>query len=414
MDLNKYLKEPAQFNPDLGWWIDAETFDVEGNHRNPHECKDELALQWGNEGYTLDTDEKIVPVKAENKMASVQADIIQLTRSMMNSGMKTATIREYLAKHQNPNVIKACSQEIERQLRLEGSVGRFVLDARGYKNCAEALKVAEKNPFKKHLKYMIGCTCGNHIKTKSFKSGMMLSGGDPIGDVMNDKSGTSVETKDSCPKTGMQILSGQGDLDESWAGNTMIDVLNACDLDEENGKKFSASKEQPYMKLKKFFIALDNGGFQRAEEDHLDMNSDNGTNMNQAPVLVKLDDINTAPVEIDPKTGPAFRLNKDAVPEKPIGEMTMDQVVSIPELEKDAEFIPVDIPVPETNTFSLNNTENRDIPVNDLQSPIEIVVAPADVLSDLEFGTPEEDELYCDGMIQLDEKQPDAGMVFSF
>ena len=166
MDLNKYLKEPAQLSPDLGWWINAETFDVAGNHRNPHECKDELAMQWGNEGYIVKPDSNIVPVQKENKKASIQASIVQLTRSLMNSGMKTAAIRDYLEKHQNPAVIKGCSQEIDRQLRLEGSVGRFVLDARGYKNCADALRFAEKNPFKKYIRYMIGCNCGNHIKTK--------------------------------------------------------------------------------------------------------------------------------------------------------------------------------------------------------------------------------------------------------
>jgi len=477
MDLNKYLKEPAKLSPDLGWWIDAETFDVEGNHRNPHECKDELALQWGNEGFMVETDDKIVPVKKENKKASIQADIIQITRSLMNSGMKTANIREYLAKHQNPNVIKACSQEIDRQLRLEGSVGRFVLDARGYKNCSDALRTVEKNPFKRHLKYMIGCTCSNHIKTKDFTSGMMLSNGDPFGDVINDQTRTDVSTTNSCPKTGMRILSGQGDLDEEWAGDTMIDVLNASGLDKVGAKSLTASDEQPYMRLKKFFIALDNGNFSKEEIAPLDMSANQETDLGQAAISFKLDDLNPISVNVNDDSGSTIKLNPDMSTDKldvdvgsmnfglnrdvkkeddidvdiesmcfgldngadntPINDMSvgsdmtingfdMDfekpiQTVSIaPELkidrfDDDTETIPFDIPAPETNTFSLDNTENKDISVNNCQSPVEIEVVPVDVISDIEFGTPEEDDLYCDGMIKLDDEETkDPGMIFSF
>lgn len=415
MDLNKYLKEPAQLKPDFGWWIDAETFDVEGNHRNPHECKDELALQWGNEGYTLDTEDKIVPNKVANRKDIIQSTVIQSVRTMMNSGMKTASIREYLAKQNNQKLVQACSQEIDRQLKLEGSVGRFVLDARGYRSCADALKTAEKNPYRKHMHYVIGCTCGNHVKTRKITSCMMVSDGDPIGDSLKNDTQNTDETINSCPKSGMQILSGQGDIDSQWAGNTMIDVMNACELDKDGGKKFTASSEQPYMRLKKFFIALDNGEFDKMKEDSLDMNSEEGINMNSAAILVKTENFDTPAVDINDQSGKVIQLNPEIKKESPLGDVTMDKVVSIPELENDAEVLPVDIPTPETNTFALNHIpEKKDILINNDQSPIEMDLTPVDLISNIEFGTPEEDELFSDGKIDLDEKAPEAGMIFAF
>jgi len=439
MDLKKYLKEPEQLKPDFGWWIDAETFDVEGNARNPHECKDELTMQWGEDGYIIETNDNNIPViRQSSRKESIQASIILQTRSMMNAGIKTASIRNFLAKHQKPELIKACSSEIDRQLRLEGCVGRFVLDARGYKNCAEALKFASKNPFRKYMNFVIGCTCDNHIKSKTYKAGSMISTGDPIGDYMNNNQTSSETITETCPKTGMQVLSGQGDIDSQWAGNTMIDVMNACDLDKDTTKGFTASKEQPYLRLKRFFIALDEGNFKKQAED-FDINKEQNEDINSAPLGVKIDEnLPIADIDMNKKDNESicFKLNKDAAPEEKLDVnvdslcfnvneelpkeetlvVKMMPMISLNELEKDREpDLPVNLPMPETNTFEMNRETKKDLEINSNQAPVVVDNFENQDEMAVEFGIPADDEFFKDsGEIILDEKPSDNGMSFSF
>lgn len=251
----KVLPKPEEVTPDFSW-TDERDFDAEKNARNPHEIKDELASQWnkGKIPYTPENNS----TKDMLKTAS-RDSIVKQVRTMMNQGYTASVIRERLAKSQKPEILSYFKADIDKQLKLYGSVGKFVIDARGYGSCSEALQVAAKNPNKKYLAYVIGCQCGTpkqvfRVASESFspENGdedslhAFLTGGQ-----------MQSETVPVCPTTGTHILSGEGDIDEQWAGNTMFDAINASHLSKEAGKSFIASNDSPYQKLKKFFIALD-------------------------------------------------------------------------------------------------------------------------------------------------------------
>lgn len=416
MDLKNYLRSPEQVKPDFGWWMDAESFDIDKNQRNPHECKDELALQWGNDGFVIQTDDNNVAVMRESRKASVQNAFVMQARSMLNAGVAANDIRAYFAKHQKPEQVKACSTEIERQLKLAGSVGRFVLDARGYRDCSEALRFASKNPFRKYMKYMIGCTCGNHTKMKKITATAFTSTGDPIQDMLENNQQLDSEEVDVCPRTGFQLMSGEGDIDASWAGDTMIDVMNACDLNQDSGKKFTASKDKPYMRLKKFFIAFDEGQIPKSTEE-FDTNAQT-QDMNPQPLSFKVqkDNNEVKNVDIQNKDSVKFNLNPDIVVDKPL-TIERGSELQVPEFDKPVEIIEIENPAQTTNTFGLKDDYvQEELPMSCEESPV-IVELSENEDQEIQFGDNDNDSFFKDDReLILDDKQEDKEkpMLFAF
>jgi len=251
------LPKPEEVKPDFSWTREPD-FDVKIVERNPHEIKDELAKQFGKD--------RLIPYTQENnstqnvlKTASKKI-IVQQVRTMMNQGLTPKAITARLAQFQKPEILSSCQTEIEKQFKLYGSVGRFILDARGYPSCSEALKTASKNPWRKYMTHVIGCKCGTPktaFRVAGKANDIKESPTDGFGGVLEEKAPSVQEKISVCPLTGIQILGGEGDLDSQWAGDTMFSIIDAADLDPESGKKIMASDSSAYQGLKKFFIAMD-------------------------------------------------------------------------------------------------------------------------------------------------------------
>jgi len=428
MDLKNYLTEPVQLKPDFAWWLDGLThredggnYDVKKNERNPHECKDELDMQWGEGGFVITEDNNVPATKKflDHKVAT-QTIIVAQVRSMMNAGAKESVIRDFLASTQKPEIIKACGQEIDRQLKLTGSVGRFVLDARGYKNCDAAMKFASKNPFKKYMKFVIGCNCGTHVTTQKSKTGSYTaseSSGDAITDFLGEDSDHDKnETYQACPTTGFQVMSGQGDIDEDWAGNTMIDVMNAAVLDKEQGKSFTASNEQPYMKLKKFFIALDSGLI-KPEVENRDY-SEKCDDLSQAPMGIGLQQaLDMGDVDMNKKDNESMII---VVPEPEVNTPVpvTNGVAGFDMQLENPETVNVELETADDESIVFKTQDlpiKESLPMNINETPMNIDLKNDNENMDIGFGINDEEDYFGgSGEVELEDKLNSLELPVSF
>ncbi|MCK9154678.1 MAG: hypothetical protein M0P12_01040 [Paludibacteraceae bacterium] len=257
-----FIQKINELKPDFSWMEENDSYDVKKNERNPFDCKDELEKQWN--GDFIPSSE---PEGSMKMMRNAKQKIIQSVRNMMNAGCKIDVIKSRISQNNKKEIVALFKPDIEKQLKLYGSVGRFILDARGYNSCKEAFESAVKNPYRKHFGYVLGCSCKEHAKINrmpktenldfKIKEGPM----DMVASCLND----DYVKKEyfACIPTSLVLIAGAGDIDEKWAGDTMIDVMNAGfdnkDGNEDVIKKITASCDKPYDRLKKFFLAFENG-----------------------------------------------------------------------------------------------------------------------------------------------------------
>ena len=291
--MKSYFKKPETFAPDFSWMEDGMSFDFDKEGRNHNECKDELDKQ-RNDGQVLHTPEN----NATEKI--LRDNAVKVARDLMNRGANICAIKESLRSCIKPDVLRRFASDIDKQLSLYGAVGRFVLDARGYKNCQEARQQLKGNPYRRYVAYIMGCGCGGskEVITSLTAAKREATATDMLASSPLEGKRDRCRVKSACPSTLYVKIAGQGDIDKQWAGDTMIDLMNASVNAKEEGKKITASVADPYQRLKKMFIASediqDGGGL------HIDENLPEGnTELFGADVELDLCDDPESEIEID-------------------------------------------------------------------------------------------------------------------
>lgn len=161
------LEEDKSLN-DLSWWNDGldeigqKTIDI-SEVKNPNNIKPELLYQWrGGPDFDFDDtsagDVKRIPRKDEKNPKSV----IHFARDMMNRGYRFSKVASALKERFANADLVAARDGLKKLAAGDGIIGRFVLDARGYDSCKQAYASLKNSPWKRFVKYVAGCRCGDH------------------------------------------------------------------------------------------------------------------------------------------------------------------------------------------------------------------------------------------------------------
>jgi hypothetical protein len=272
---------------DLEWLVDGKGLKGEPNFEPLYDgknnnSKDDLQLEWGYGAIPPDFSDPVsgrverhIP---EDYLADV-SEVIVVARDMMNRGMMGKALISSIQERFSPEEINAASPELKKLLSLEGIIGCVAVDGRGYKDCGEAMKVAKNSPYKRFIKYVIGCQCGDHVMVASDKSKMTEA--DSSGDSLNDFFATDEayvsEEVPHCRSTMLPLMaSGGGDLDPSDMDPTMIDLMNVTQVPQDEAKKLWNKDDKSKTALRQVrdaFRAIDRMRTQQASmkySDHVD------------------------------------------------------------------------------------------------------------------------------------------------
>jgi len=225
-DLEKLGMPKEASLTDLTWLEDGKglkgepNFEPKYNGKN-NNSKNDLQLEWGYGTIPpdlADPDAGEVDRHIPTGYLEGVSPVILFARDKMNRGYMGKTLISSIQDQFTPQEIKASSSELKSLLSLEGIIGCVAVDGRGYENCNEAIKVAKNSPYKRFIKYVIGCECGDHVMVASNKADMKVadSSGDSLTDFFSNDEHYVSEEVPHCRSTMLPLMaSGGGDLDPS-------------------------------------------------------------------------------------------------------------------------------------------------------------------------------------------------------
>ena len=229
--------------------------------RKHNNIKPELEIQWGLGGPDVDVNEpagkvtRTLPEEAEGDAGK----IILFARDLMNKGTPSYKVIAALKKRYG-SVPKKAEKGLTDLFRMDGVIGRFAVDARGYSSCKEALKAASQSPYKRFIKHVVGCECGSpHLVASRLSGSLVLakSSGNPMDDFLASEKDAVTPMVAHCRSTMLPIMAGEGDLDKSDLDSTLVEMMNVTGIPGSVVSKISAKKMSNTAKLASAFRWLD-------------------------------------------------------------------------------------------------------------------------------------------------------------
>lgn len=239
---------------------DGPILDIE-SMKNPNNVKPQLEVEWGLGGGDIDLDEPAGIVQRNIPEDDNDANsVILFARDMMNRGARGRQVAAALrGKYPQPLLAKA-QKGLRAMFALEGLVGRIMVDARGYRNCQAAVKSASLSPYKRFIKYVYGCSCGDPHTIPIREHGVIGSVAAGTGNATDDFFASDHSASVSvphCRSTMMPILSSRGDLDPSLMDGTLVEMMNLTPLPESVADQIRAMKCSDMAKIRAAFRWID-------------------------------------------------------------------------------------------------------------------------------------------------------------
>lgn len=232
------------------------------NVRKNNDIKPDLEVEWGIGGPDIDVNAPAGEVQ-RNLPEDAEADagsVIVFARDMMNRGCRLSKVASALKEKFGKETILKAKRGLEEVFRGNGIIGRVAIDARGYKSCSEALKVASNSPYKRFIRFVVGCQCGDpHLMPyggpDTFSEA--VSTGNPTDDFLATAREAKTRMVSHCRSTMLPVVASVGDLDPSEMDSTLVEVMNVTGIPSGVKDEIMASKESSMGKLKAAFRCLD-------------------------------------------------------------------------------------------------------------------------------------------------------------
>jgi len=254
---------------DHDWWVDGlpiregePNYDARDHHRDNNskiELQTEFNMQTTDPVFGDFTGEvECTPSNNEpwHRWDSVDGPIV-FARDMMNSGKIAREVDTALKNKFTPGILREAASALRELFGMDGMIGRFVIDGTGYKSCSDALKLAQNSPFKGFVRYVSGCSCGDHVLFSSSEGHQIENYVEPTGDIVGDmlQAGQNEEvTQSHCPSTMLPVLGED-------VGDTqtieLLDKLQMTNLSSTMASELVASDLSNIQKLKIAFRRLD-------------------------------------------------------------------------------------------------------------------------------------------------------------
>ena len=329
MNLTSMLKKDAAI-VDLSWTTDGLVHPGEphldlSTVKKHNNIKPELELQWGGGGPNIDLDEPAGMVSRNLPDDGVEAGkVILFARDLMNKGRPASEVIRGLKVRFGKSVLKAAKAGLQEQLKLDGVVGRIAVDSRGYDSCKDALKAASASPYKRFIRYVVGCNCGcgcgdPQMLPVGGPGGMELveSTGNPVDDFLASKTASQTELKAHCRSTMLPVLAG--DVSPSEMDQILVEMTEVVGLPGSVKDAIASKKATNVAKLRAAFRWLDRAAAKVADDKYAgkvkaqsgfglegeltdfvpDLAPAGAIEVNEAPAPVAVDDMAPVPEGLD-------------------------------------------------------------------------------------------------------------------
>lgn len=325
MDLTDVMKEASIVDHD--WQVEGLlqpgnlTFDPKAEGiKKRNNIKPELEVEWGNAGPNVDLNEPagVVERNIPDNTGAIVNDVIIFARDQMNRGRMGKSLVSSLKAKFDSKTLRSAEKRLKNLFALEGIIGCIAVDGRGYSNCQEALKVASGSPYKRFIKYIIGCQCGDPhfipVGEGTALGPIVPSSGNPVDDFLASKSPRKMSMVSHCRSTMMPIMAW--DLDDSMADETMIDIQSMTDMPEDQYNGLIAARKSGkissnILMIRKAFRTLSANKERLASKKYSDFVDNSEYIINPFDNELQIDNILDQNIEIDEQTMPNEIENSD-------------------------------------------------------------------------------------------------------
>lgn len=254
---------------DLTWLDDGllkpgagKTFDPTGPiGTQDHDIKPALEHQWGYHHIDpiFSEQDKLEPTSAPSS-SSVPLEIEKWLRDQMNMGVQGKALNAKLNAKFTKENIKEAKDVIASMQPLQGVVGCFAIDGRGYKSCKVAMELAKKSPFKRYIKYVIGCNCGTPHKIEHNSLQKLVSASDvetsSIDSFINDNTVHATTYTDHCASTALNILANDDGINDDDVDKDVTDLQELGGLTASDVSKVKSLKASNIERLRHAFMLV--------------------------------------------------------------------------------------------------------------------------------------------------------------
>jgi len=355
MNLSAYFGEDTAIREaslvDHDWLTDPESVMDLSNMKKNNNMKPELEVSWGlATGPDFDIDEPAGEVKRnipEDNLGDADK-VVLFARDLMNRGLRGSKVASEL-KSRFPSALLATAQEGLREMfAMEGLIGRVMIDARGYKNCQAAMKAASNNPYKRFIKHVYGCHCGDphmiHANDVNIIGDRKASSGNGFDDFFgsDDRSESMV----SHCRTTMLPIYARGDLDRSDMDSTLIEMGEVTTIPQTVLSKIRDASGSNVWKIKKAFRYLDKVADENDRKQYASKIDASEYLVERADNEIELGAEAMSDIEVDPTSGDLFSEieTEKFVPTNFDGPSTLNRVLDEVDVMDDTseEQIPVE------------------------------------------------------------------------
>jgi len=351
--------------------------------KNPNNIKPQLEIEWGGGGPDIDINEPAGKV-LRNVPEDAQEDagpVILFARDLMNRGLGSTKVVTALRERYGKAILAKSMTGLKELFKMDGVIGRIAVDGRGYASCKDALKAASRSPYKRFIRCVVGCECGEPHMMPSRGSGGFVaanSTGNPMDDFLasSDSGGGCVKMA-HCRSTMLPLLAAMGDLDRSDLDSTLVELMNVTGLPQ--GVKDQAMEVQGtnVAKLAFAFRWLDKAAAKLEQSKYAAKVGNSEFRLKQAQNDVELCGLGMSDIDVDP-TNHSLQQEVEVEPVAPTNFGGADNLVGIfDEVElagkPDQSQVPVEM-TDEDNLSELRLEEPKefvgDIPIDEAAAPL--------------------------------------------
>lgn len=279
--------------------------------KNPNNTKPQLEVEWGGAGPEIDLDEpagkvtRTIPEEAQGDAGGV----ILFARDLMNRGTPGHKVIAALKSRFGVSVLRRERVGLEDLFKMDGVIGRFALDARGYKSCKDALKAASQSPYKRFIKQVIGCECGSpHLVAARPSGGLLMaeskSTGNPMDDFLASEKAAEPTMVAHCRETMLPRVSSVGDLDKSELNDTLVEMMNVTGLPAGVADGIAVKRGSNVAKLAMAFRWLDRQAEKKEAGDYSGKVDASEFKLKKADNELDLIGIPQSDIDVDPVMEP--------------------------------------------------------------------------------------------------------------
>jgi len=256
MNLDSVLQDPSRSAAlvDHDWMVEGlikdgePNYDPSENYRDNNK-KDDLEVEWGYGTIqpTFSDEDVRVPAGGVNRNLPPDAlgdagPVIIFARDLMNRGVMGADLQLRLRSNFEQSSLKLAAGELRELFSMEGIIGCFAVDTRGYADPRQAIAAIQGNPYKHFIKYVIAAARAedDYLWLPDSRGQQIASDAETSGNAIDDFFSTTAADEKAkgykpkliphCQQTMMPLYAGMGDLDESTLDSTLIELMNVTGL----------------------------------------------------------------------------------------------------------------------------------------------------------------------------------------